>query len=187
MRKVSQWLKLILPIACALFAGMGLFAQTSISTKASTKTKTASSTQSQAKVHKVSHSSKHKKSRRKGSWKTRGQQKIDSDRAREIQQALIRNHYMSGNATGVWDSTTQGAMVKYQADHGWQSKNIPDSRALISLGLGPDHDHLLNPESAMTSGLAAAPISKTPTPVSTSAEPNSTPIPPADSQQAPTR
>ena len=25
-----------------------------------------------------------------------------------------------------------------------------DRRALIKLGLGPDHEHLLNPESAMT-------------------------------------
>ena len=186
MRKVSHWLKLILPIACVL-AGVGLFAQTSTSTKKSIKTKTATSTKSRATVHKVSHSSKHKKSRRKGSWKTRGQQKIDSDRAREIQQALIRNHYMSGEATGVWDNATQNAMVKYQEDHGWQSKTIPDSRALISLGLGPAHDHLLNPESAMTTEPAAAPTSKTPTPVSTPAEPTSTPIPPADSQQAPTR
>jgi hypothetical protein len=41
-------------------------------------------------------------------------------------------------------------MQRYQADHGWQSKEVPDSRALIKLGLGPDHEHLLNPESAMT-------------------------------------
>jgi len=27
---------------------------------------------------------------------------------------------------------------------------VPDARALIRLGLGPDHEHLLNPESAMT-------------------------------------
>jgi hypothetical protein len=42
-------------------------------------------------------------------------------------------------------------MQKYQADNGWQSKQVPDSRALIKMGLGPDHEHLLNPESAMTS------------------------------------
>ena len=28
-------------------------------------------------------------------------------------------------------------MQRYQADHGWQTKLMPDSRALISLGLGP--------------------------------------------------
>jgi hypothetical protein len=30
-------------------------------------------------------------------------------------------------------------MQKYQADHGWQTRLTPDSRALIALGLGPDH------------------------------------------------
>ena len=48
-------------------------------------------------------------------------------------------------------------MERYQADQGWQVKTIPDSRALIKLGLGPSHDHLLNPESAMTSTPPADP------------------------------
>jgi peptidoglycan hydrolase-like protein with peptidoglycan-binding domain len=94
---------------------------------------------------------------RKGSShaaKKRGQQAIDPDRAREIQTALIREHYMQGEPSGSWDSATQTAMRRYQADQGWQSKTIPDSRALIKLGLGPRHDHLLNPESAMTAGPA---------------------------------
>jgi peptidoglycan hydrolase-like protein with peptidoglycan-binding domain len=82
--------------------------------------------------------------------KKRGQQAIDSDRAREIQTALIREHYMDGEPTGVWDSSTQAAMQRYQAAQGWQSKTTPDSRALIRLGLGPSKDHLLNPENAMT-------------------------------------
>ena len=30
-------------------------------------------------------------------------------------------------------------MRQYQSDHGWQTKLTPDSRALISLGLGPNH------------------------------------------------
>jgi hypothetical protein len=97
---------------------------------------------------------------RKGSRqvaKKRGQQAIDSARAQEIQTALIREHYMQGEPSGTWDSATQAAMQRYQADHGWQSKTTPDSRALIKLGLGPSPDHLLNPESAMTtpSGSAA--------------------------------
>ena len=72
-------------------------------------------------------------------------------RAREIQEALIREHYLEGSASGTWDAKSQSAMQRYQADNGWQSKSIPDSRALIKMGLGPDHEHLLNPESAMTS------------------------------------
>ena len=96
-----------------------------------------------------------KSSRGKKGSKKRGQQAIDSARAREIQTALIREHYMQGEPSESWDSTTQAAMQRYQADHGWQSKTTPDSRALIKLGLGPSHDHLLNPESAMTAAPAA--------------------------------
>lgn len=80
----------------------------------------------------------------------RGQQKIDSERAQAIQEALIREHYLSGEAAGTWNQASEDAMRRYQGDHGWQSKTVPDARALISLGLGPNHDHLLNPESAMT-------------------------------------
>ena len=89
--------------------------------------------------------------------KKRGQQAIDSTRAREIQTALIREHYMQGQPSGAWDSATQAAMQRYQADQGWQSKTTPDARALIKLGLGPSHDHLLNPESAMTTANGPAP------------------------------
>jgi hypothetical protein len=96
-------------------------------------------------------SGKSKKSRKKVTSRKRGQQKIDAARAREIQEALVREHYLDGAPSGVWDAKSQSAMERFQADNGWQSKVVPDSRALIKLGLGPDHEHLLNPESAMTS------------------------------------
>jgi hypothetical protein len=108
---------------------------------------------SAAKLQKASASStsrKSKKSRKSASWR-RGQQKIDATRCREIQESLIREHYLDGVASGTWDNRCQSAMQRYQADNGWQSKVVPDSRALIKMGLGPDHEHLLNPESAMTS------------------------------------
>jgi peptidoglycan hydrolase-like protein with peptidoglycan-binding domain len=76
--------------------------------------------------------------------------KIDSNRAQKIQEALIREHYLSGEATGKWDEASEQAMRRYQQDNGWQNKTVPDSRALIKLGLGPSKDNLLNPESAMT-------------------------------------
>ena len=93
-------------------------------------------------------SSSRKRSSRKK--RVRGQQKIDSERAQSIQEALIREHYLKGEATGTWNQASEEAMRRYQADNGWQSKTVPDSRALIKLGLGPSKDHLLNPESAMT-------------------------------------
>jgi len=101
-------------------------------------------------------SSSNKRSRSKKTAKKRGQQAIDSERALQIQEALIREHYMEGQPSGKWDTATQAALQRYQADQGWQSKTVPDSRALIKLGLGPNQDHLLNPESAMTSSVAPA-------------------------------
>ncbi len=73
-----------------------------------------------------------------------GQQAIAPERATQIQQALIREHYLNGDATGQWDATSQAAMQKYQADHGWQTRLMPDSRALKSLGLGPDYSNAIN-------------------------------------------
>jgi len=94
---------------------------------------------------------KHGKQTAHKSWKSQGQHGISSDRTREIQEALIREHYMDGEATGVWDTKTQEACRKFQTDNGWQNKVLPDSRALIKLGLGPDHKDVLNPETAATS------------------------------------
>ena len=75
----------------------------------------------------------------KASSKPSGQRAIDSARATEIQSALIKSGYLSGEPSGQWDAQTQAAMQKLQADNGWQTKLIPDSRAIIKLGLGPNH------------------------------------------------
>lgn len=138
----------ILMLGCSLLlAGTLASASTATAPK-----KTTASTHNSPHATKTSAKSISKKGKRskKVSWRKRGQQNIDSQRARDIQGALIREHYMEGEPTGVWDATSQKAMERFQADNGWQSKSIPDSRALIKLGLGPDHQHLLNPESAMT-------------------------------------
>jgi hypothetical protein len=129
-------------------------ATSSHTTNSQTKSETTKSHSTTSTAHATSkrttaHSSHGKKTTK--SSKKRGQQAIDSDRARQIQEALIREHYLSGEPSGSWDNTTQAAMQRYQADQGWQNKTTPDSRALIKLGLGPSNDHLLNPDSAMTS------------------------------------
>lgn len=110
------------------------------------------------------------KGKRSSRRRVRGQQKIDSERAQAIQEALIREHYLSGEATGTWNQASEDAMQKYQADHGWQSKTVPDSRALIKLGLGPSKEKLLNPESAMTT-VPDAPRGASLDPTSHSADP----------------
>jgi peptidoglycan hydrolase-like protein with peptidoglycan-binding domain len=86
--------------------------------------------------------------RRRESHRLRGQQAIQPERVTQIQEALIRAHYLSGPANGEWDDTTVAAMKKYQGDHGWQTKLMPDSRALVKLGLGPDYSNAINADSA---------------------------------------
>jgi hypothetical protein len=139
----------------------------------SSTTKTSHNTKS-------SSSSKKRSSRKKKSSRVRGQEKIDSERAQQIQEALIRAHYLSGEASGTWNQASEDAMRKYQADHGWQSKTVPDSRALISLGLGPSKDHLLNPESAMTT-VPSAPRSEPVAPTSQSTSATASPVNPSSS------
>jgi hypothetical protein len=91
--------------------------------------------------HKTSHQAAAKPAR---------QRSIDDTRATEIQASLIKSGYLSGEASGHWDSQTEAAMQKFQGDNGWQTKLIPDSRAIIKLGLGPNQD---TEASASSSGL----------------------------------
>jgi hypothetical protein len=120
------------------------------STKHKTTKKSGNSSKSSSKKGSSSKASSGKHSRGKSRGRKRGQQAIDSERAREIQQALIREHYMDGAPSGHWDAATEAALRRFQGAQGWQTKTVPDSRALIKLGLGPSKDGLLNPESAMT-------------------------------------
>jgi len=65
---------------------------------------------------------------------------IDPERATQIQTALIKAGYLSGTPSGNWDADSIAAMQKLQNDQGWQTKIVPDARALIFLGLGPHPD-----------------------------------------------
>jgi Putative peptidoglycan binding domain len=127
-----------------------------------------------------------KRSRKKKSTKARGQQKIDPQRSQEIQQALIREHYLTGEPTGAWDPASEEAMRRYQADNGWQNKTVPDSRALIKLGLGPSKDHLLNPDSAMTT-VPDRPTSAAISPTSSTSPAVANPTTPTTSSPDPSR
>jgi len=82
------------------------------------------------------------------SHRSHGQQAIEPARVTEIQQALIREHYFTGEANGRWDAATEAAMQKYQADQGWQTRLMPDSRAIKKLGLGPDYSSAINAKDA---------------------------------------
>ncbi len=78
-----------------------------------------------------------KVSKRTAKPKVLGQRGIDDARAAQLQAALAREGYLSGQPSGHWDPATEAAMGRLQADNGWQTKLVPDSRAIIKLGLGP--------------------------------------------------
>jgi hypothetical protein len=126
-----------------LFVNVGL-----VTLGLATAASAATSTQTKSKHHHKSSSHYAPKSFVKTTSRAHGQRTIDEERTQEIQNALIREHYLAGQPTGTWDQSSKEAMLRYQADNGWQTKITPDSRALIKLGLGPDHKGLLNPETA---------------------------------------
>jgi peptidoglycan hydrolase-like protein with peptidoglycan-binding domain len=137
-------------LAAVLLAGGWSFALGESTSKSGTSSakKSSTSTKKTAKKSNSKHSRRH--------TRVRGQKKIDDGRTRQIQQALAKAHYLEGEPSGVWDSETEAALRRFQAANGWQTKVVPDSRALIKLGLGPSHDKLMNPETAMTGGPAKA-------------------------------
>lgn len=65
------------------------------------------------------------------------------ERVQAIQQALIRDGYLHGDATGEWDTPTREAMLRYQTMHGFPPTGLPEAKSLMKMGLGP---HPLSPE-----------------------------------------
>jgi hypothetical protein len=88
--------------------------------------------------HRLFHAHSHSK-HSKAVVRSVGQRSIDDSRAVQIQTALVKSGYLT-DPSGHWDSNTSAAMEKYQADNGWQTRLVPDSRAIIKLGLGPGRD-----------------------------------------------
>ena len=146
MRSSKPWLAFFLSFA---LVGSPVFATTATHKSSARK---ATSSRSAHKTKSRSH-------------RLHGQQAIEPSRVTEIQKALIREHYLSGEPNGNWDATTQAALRKYQSDQGWQTRLLPDSRALKKLGLGPDYSGAINAEGASF----APPAPAMPTPASQTA------------------
>jgi peptidoglycan hydrolase-like protein with peptidoglycan-binding domain len=68
---------------------------------------------------------------------------LQPDRVTEIQQALIREGYLQGDANGMWDGRTHDAMTRYQTMYGFPATGLPEAKSLMKLGLGA---HPLPPE-----------------------------------------
>ncbi|MGH9536209.1 MAG: peptidoglycan-binding domain-containing protein [Terriglobales bacterium] len=110
----------------------------------------------------------------------RGRAGISPARARQIQAALVKAGYLR-HVTGHWNWATHEALVRYQRDHHWQTRWVPDSRALIALGVGPKRDE---PSAPRASARTAAAQSAAPHPARGGAPPRAA-SPPA-TEKAPT-
>lgn len=73
-------------------------------------------------------------------------QDIEKPRVIQIQRALRKaGHHVAINGLLIGD--TYDALKGVAAEHHWQTESVPDSRVLITLGLGPKYK-LLNPDTA---------------------------------------
>jgi peptidoglycan hydrolase-like protein with peptidoglycan-binding domain len=96
--------------------------------------------------------------KRSKATKPAAQRGIDDTRATQIQTSLIKSGYLTGEASGHWDAGTEAAMQKFQSDNGWQTKLIPDSRAIIKLGLGPAQDSGQSSSATTAPGASSASV-----------------------------
>ena len=98
--------------------------------------------------HSTAYSSQHKSSSAQGKYSSSrrystlsGQQRLarlhlQPERVQEIQQALIHEGYLEGDANGQWDTRTHDAMLRYQTTHGFPATGLPEAKSLMKLGLG---------------------------------------------------
>ena len=110
-------------------------------------------------------------------WQRLARLRLQPERVEEIQQALIREGYLQGDANGQWDSRTHDAMLRYQTDHGFPATGLPEAKSLMKLGLGshplpPELDH--GPAGNPSRGAAQGVFTVTPTtpPVSQATPPS---------------
>jgi hypothetical protein len=138
-RRIQSQMRLasliLLPLLCATAASADTptkHAKATHSTHASLK-----HTSTHASTHATAHGHSKSAAHVKSAASKPSHAPMDTERATAIQTALIKAGYLSGAPTGKWDADSMAAMQKLQADNGWQTKIVPDSRALIQLGLGP--------------------------------------------------
>jgi len=142
-------LNALLPRLLTITAALLLVSGTAKASTTTHSTKPSSSSHKSATSSKSGKKTTSKSGKKTAKSSAHGQHTIDPERTRQIQEALIHEHYLSGEPTGKWDQSTKDALAKYQEANGWQTKSLPDSRALIKLGLGPDKKGLLNPDTAV--------------------------------------
>lgn len=115
---------------------------------------TAKKSTSSAKGTKRAASSKKKSRSRASARGPQSQRSPEPERIREIQQALNEHGYPL-EVSGNWDSASVEALKRFQTDK--NIKNLTgagklDSRTLMALGLGPQHDSSSEPAKPASEG-----------------------------------
>jgi peptidoglycan hydrolase-like protein with peptidoglycan-binding domain len=64
----------------------------------------------------------------------------DTERYKEIQQALTDKGYYKGNVDGHWGDDSTSAMKQFQVDQKLPDDGKISALSLIGLGLGPKHE-----------------------------------------------
>ena len=113
-------------------------------TQANVQRPSRASAERQGPAHRSAYSSQHARSSARNRRKrlSTSQQRLarlhlEPDRVRVIQEALIHEGYLQGDATGEWDARTHDAMLRYQTIHGFPATGLPEAKSLLKLGLGP--------------------------------------------------
>lgn len=85
-------------------------------------------------------------------------------RTEEIQSALGRGGFYSGDPTGKWDSSTQESLRRFQAANGLPPTGKFDALSLQKMGLGSDVAGVSAPRQVTPNNLSTSPAAATAAP-----------------------
>jgi peptidoglycan hydrolase-like protein with peptidoglycan-binding domain len=136
------------------------------------QTKAASTSHSKkAAPHKSAKSRSRSRTGRRRAAGPSYQQHPDSERYKQIQQALADRGYFKGTVDGAWNADSVDALKRFQADQKIDDDGKIDALSLKGLGLGARHDG----SSAATVPLSAASSDSEPPPQATPLPQEATP------------
>src|ERR1019366_3667769 len=96
---------------------VGTATATTSQTKSTKSTKSSSSSHKSSKPSTSANTSSSKPKKKSAKATSHGQHTTDKDRTLEIQQALVREHSLTGESTGKWDQDTKDALFRMQAEN----------------------------------------------------------------------
>lgn len=128
MGKITRWIAIILSLcmACAVL-------QAAPTTQKHTRKRPAHRT-----THHYRHYRRHRRYRRRHYYRRRVRlpRRPSRERTKQIQTALERGGYYTGDPNGRWDAKTVAAVQKFQSAHSLDATGKLDAPTLQKLGLG---------------------------------------------------